>query len=330
MVVLFIWTSALGPLGVVARAQSPQSDPSQKPPAADPAALRTTYVLGPQDQVSLHVVDVPELSDKPQRIDSTGDLKLPMVGRVHVAGLTVEQLETEVTNRLKVFLLQPDVSVTVTEFRSQSVSILGAVGSPGIHQLETDKTLLEVLTKAGGASVDAGPIVRVSRRLDQGRIPLPEATDDAATGFSTVDIPLKPLLEATTPDKNIIIRPNDFLSVPRAELVYVIGEVGRVGPIPVTRGASVSIVEAISASGGMSRTAASSHARILRAIDGDQKRTEIPVDVKKIMQGRSNDVPLYAGDILVVPDSGSKRATTRAIEIAIQLGVMVGSYGLIR
>ncbi len=305
-------------------AQTPQA------PAAPAAANGSTYVLGPDDQIVIHALDVPDISDKPQRIDPNGDLRMPLLGRIHVTGMTVEQLEAEIVNRLKVTIKEPDVAVSVAEFRSQTVAVLGAVGQPGIRQLEGPKTLIEVLSLAGGPANDAGPTARITRRLDQGRIPLPDAVDNVETGFSAVEIPLKPLLEGRSPEKNILVRPNDLVSVPRAELVYVIGEVNRVGSVPVTRGTSVSIVEAISASGGMTRTAASKHARILRAIGGDQKRTEIPVDIQKIMQGRTADVPLLAGDILVVPDSGSKRATTRAIETAIQVGVMVGTYGIIR
>src|SRR5439155_6075013 len=161
---------------------------------------------------------------------------------------------------------------------------------------------------------DAGPIVRITRQLDRGRIPLPEAVDHADTGFSIVEIQLKPLMDASAPEKNILIRPNDIVSIPRAEVIYVVGQVNKIGAVPVSRGNSVSVVEAISASGGVSRTAASGGARILRLDAGGQKRTEIAVDISKIMAGRIDDVPLYAGDILVVPESKGKRATTRALE----------------
>jgi polysaccharide export outer membrane protein len=291
--------------------------------------LRTTYVIGHDDQILIHALDVPEISDKPQRIDSNGDVRLPIVGRIHVAGSTVEQVEAELVTRLKTFLKAPDVSVSVVEVRSEPVSVIGAVGSAGVRQLDGVKTLIEVLAIAGGPSADAGPIVRITRRLDQGRIPLPEAVDNVETGFSVVEIPLLPLLDAASPEKNIVIRPNDVISIPRARVVYVIGEVSRVGSVPVTRGDSVSVVEAIASAGGVLRTAAASGARILRLTQGSQTRTEIPVDVNKIMQGRSADVRLSVGDILVVPDSKGKRATTRAVEIAIQLGLLVGTYGLI-
>jgi polysaccharide export outer membrane protein len=297
---------------------------------SDDTAIRTSYVLGADDQLVIQVVDVPEISSKPQRIDPEGDLRLPMVGRIHAAGMTAEQLEAELTTRLKVYLQEPDVAVTVTEFHSQPVSIIGAVGSAGVHQLSGQKTLIEMLSLAGGASAEAGPSVRVTRRAEWGRIPLPEASLDATGAFSTVDIDLKALLNSTAPEKNIIVRPNDVISVARAELVYVIGEVGRAGPVPLSSGTSVSVMEALSASGGVLRTAKASQARILRRAGEGETRTEIGVDLAKIMQGKERDPLLVAGDILVVPDSTSKRAIPRLLEAALQAGIMVGTYGIVR
>ena len=294
------------------------------------AAIRSTYVLGTDDQLVIQVVDVPDINGKTQRIDPAGDLRLPMVGRVHAAGMTVEQLEAELTRRLKVYLHEPDVSVSVAEFHSQPVSVIGAVNTAGVHQLSGHKTLVEILSMAGGASADAGPNVRVTRRAEWGRIPLPEAMPDATGAYSTVDIDLKSLLNAVAPEKNIVIRPNDVISVPRAELVYVVGEVGKAGPVPISGGQSVSVLEAVSSSGGVLRSASPKHARILRKETRGDTRTEIAVDLSKIMQGKDKDIALVSGDILIVPDSRGKRATTRALEAALQAGVMIGTYGIVR
>ena len=297
--------------------------------AADVPA-RVSYVLGPGDLIVIHVLDAPDLSEKPQRLDQNGDLRLPMIGRVHAAGMTVEEFETELTKRLKVYLQEPDVSVSVTEAHSQPVSIIGAVSSSGLKQLEGRKTLVEVLSMAGGLSTDAGPAVRIARKLEQGRIPLPEAADDPSGGFSIVEIDTKALLEGRTPEKNIIILPNDLISIPRADAVYVIGEVGRPGPVLLNGGHSISVMEAVSSSGGTLRTAAAQKVRILRRVAGQDKRAEVNVDLQKIMNGKADDLTLAAGDILVIPDSSGKRATTRAIEAAIQMGTMIGTYGIIR
>ncbi len=172
--------------------------------------------------------------------------------------------------------------------------------------------------------------MRITRRLEWGRIPLPGAADDTTGGFSIAEVDLRSLLDARNPEQNIIIRPYDVISVPRAELVFVVGEVAKPGPLPLSGGPSISVLEAVSSTGGVLRSAAPRHARILRRIPGDQKRAEVTIDLKKIMQGKANDVPLSAGDILVIPDSSGKRVTARAIEVLIQTGTLIGMYGAVR
>lgn len=284
---------------------------------------RTTYILGPSDVVTVHALNAPDISDKPFRLDADGDVKLPMVGRIHAGGQTVEQLEAEITKRLKVYLEQPEVTVSIADFRSQPVSILGEVATPGVHQLEGQKTLLEILAVAGGLRPEAGSTVTITRRLEYGRIPVPGAADDPTHQFSIAEINLKSVMEAKKPAWNILIRPHDVLSVPRADVIYVIGEVARAGALPLHDGQSFSVLEAVSSSGGMLRTAAASHARILRPIPGTTKRTEVAVDVNRILAGQSDDVTLLAGDILVVPGSTGKRAVLRALETAIQTGTLI-------
>ena len=321
------------PLAARAAAPDPQSAPreaSQTPAEESNATPRTTYVLGPDDQIVIHAIDVPDISEKPQKLDREGDLRLPMVGRIHAAGMTVADLEAELTKRLKVYLQEPDVTVSVAESRSQPVSIIGAVATSGIKQLDGGKSLVEVLSMSGGLAADAGPTVRIARRLTQGRIPLPEAVDDPTGAFSIVDLDARALLEGRTPEKNIIVLPNDVVSVPRANLVYVIGEVTRPGPVVLSGEHSITVMEAVSSSGGVLRTANSSKVRILRRVAGQEQRAEVEVNLQKVMNGKANDVALAAGDILVIPDSSGKRVTTRAIEAALQLGMMVGTYGIIR
>jgi polysaccharide export outer membrane protein len=170
--------------------------------------------------------------------------------------------------------------------------------------------------------------VKITRRLEYGRIPLPGAVDDPTHQFSIAEVQLKSVLEAKNPEYNILIRPHDVISVPRAEMVYVIGEVGHAGALPLSEGDSLSVLEAVSSSGGMLRTAAVSHARILRPVPGQQKRSEVVVDFKKIMAGQSADIPLLAGDVLVVPGSTGKHAVYRALEAAVTAGTFIASYGV--
>src|SRR5579871_1871649 len=107
-----------------------------------------------------------------------------MVGRIHVSGLTVDQVENFLKDRLKKYFQDPEVFVYLTELRSQPISVLGAVNNPGVHQLEGHKTLFEVLSLAGGLRSDAGYSVKITRRKEWGKIPLPSAKDDSTGNFS--------------------------------------------------------------------------------------------------------------------------------------------------
>ena len=298
---------------------------ARKPPADD-------NVLSPDDQILIRAANVPDISEKPIRLDSTGYINMPMVGRVKAGGLTVQQLEAELTGRLKTYLETPEVAVSVMEVHSQPVSVIGEVATPGVQQVHGDKTLVEVLSMAGGPRQDAGPVIRITRRLEWGQVPLPGARNDATGNFSVAETPLKSLLDASNPETNILVRPDDVISVPRAEVttIYVVGEVGKPGPIVLTDTQTMSILQAISSSGGILHTAAARHSKILRPIMGGPRRAELPVDINRVFAGKENDVPLLAGDILLVPGSGAKRASTRALEGAIQAGTMIATYGAIR
>jgi polysaccharide export outer membrane protein len=269
------------------------------------------------------VLDVEEISDKPQRIDSRGNLSLPLVGRVAAAGSTVEELEKDLTGRLGRYLRDPQVTLTLAEVRSQPVSVLGAVNKPGVHQIENTKTLVEMLSLAGGLREDAGHTIKITRRAESGPIPLAGAQADSSGRFSVAEVNVREVIEARRPEDNIAIRPQDVISVPRAEMVYVIGEVEKSGGFVLEDRQSVSVLQALSLAGGLTDVAAIERARILRGgegeggseADGGGGRLEIAVDLKAIMAGKSPDVALEREDILFVPRSG-KRAASQAVKRA--------------
>ncbi len=162
-------------------------------------AAPANYVLGPDDLLTLSVPDLEEISNKTVRIDIRGDITLPIMGRVRAAGLTTEQLASEITVRLKRVLRDPEVVVSVVEFRSQPVSVLGAVNSPGVHQLEGHKTLYEVLSGAGGLRGDAGNTVTITRNLKWGAIPLPNAQDDSTGQYSVASVSSRSIMLGENP-----------------------------------------------------------------------------------------------------------------------------------
>ncbi len=289
-----------------------------QPPAAAPAI--GTYTLGTGDELVVRVLDFKEIDDKPILVDLAGDIAVPMAGRVHVAGMTIGQVEQELSRLLERYLQEPVVTVAVANYGSQPVSVLGAVATPGTRQIRGHKTLVELLAEVGGIKADAGNSIRITRRTDSGPLPLAGAVVDASGGFSVGEIGLKSLLEARDPSENIEIRPNDVVSVPRAELIYVVGAVRRSGGFPLNERESISVLQALAMAEGMERTASPRAARILRSSSTSEGRTEIAVDVRKVLSGQSKDTALLPNDILFIPSSAVKSATLRSIEAAIQLG----------
>jgi polysaccharide export outer membrane protein len=281
-------------------------------PADAPAAA---YRLGANDEVIVRVLDAEEIPEQPLRIDSRGFLNLPLAGRVVAAGRSVEELEAEIAARLGRYLHEPQVTVTLGAVRSQPVAVLGAVNRPGVQQIDSALTLVEMLSLAGGLREDAGHTIKITRRAEFGPLPLAGARAAASGRFSVAEVNVKEVLEARRPEDNIAIRPHDVISVPRAEMVYVIGEVEKSGGFVLEERQSVSVLQALSLAGGLTDVAAIAHSKILRGGGGEGERVEIAVDLKAIMAGKSPDVALEREDILFVPRSG-RRAAGQAVKKA--------------
>jgi polysaccharide export outer membrane protein len=295
------------------RLMAGQASPTEPP-------VPSTYVLGPDDGISFMGIGADEIANKQFRIDSAGDISLPMVGRLHAAGLTVRQFEESLNEHLSTYIREPHIVVAITEFRSQPISVLGAVRSPGTYQLQGRKTVVEMISLAGGFREDAGNTIKITRELEWGKIPLSNANIDPGQKFSVAEVRIKEILEARNPQENILMMPHDVITVPRGELVYVIGDVKKSGGFILTERSNMSVLQALSMAEGLGNTANSRHSKILRMESGHEQRTEIAVNLKKILDGTSNDVPLQAGDILFVPGSAAKKAGVRTLEAMIQAG----------
>jgi polysaccharide biosynthesis/export protein len=305
---------------VGAAAQVPSSPESAELKAKCGSQVHSTYLLGPDDQLEISGPELTELANKPVRVDGDGDIEVPLGGRIHVAGLTAQQTEQEVNKVLSTYIRHPQIVVSVAEVRSQPVSILGAVNAPGVHQVQGHKTLLEMLALAGGIRQDAGYSVRITRHLEWGCIPLPKAGLDASGRFSVAELNLKEIMEAKNPEENIQILPHDVISVPKAEMVYVIGEVRRSGGFVLGEHQSMSVLQALSLAEGLNGTADARHARILRLKRDADQREEMAVDVKDVLTNKKPDVALQGDDILFIPGSTGKKAALRALEAVIQTG----------
>jgi polysaccharide export outer membrane protein len=217
------------------------------------------------------------------------------------------------------------VAVSIVEYRSQPVSVIGSVTQAGVHQLEGRKTLIEILAKAGGLRPEAGNTIKITRRAEWGLIPLPSAVKDQSGRFSIAEVSLNGIMQATNPEENILILPNDVISVPRAELVYVIGEVKKPGGFILHERGTISGLQALAMAEGFTSTAAPQRALIIRQ-SADARRVEIPADLKDILRGKKSDVELLPDDILFIPTNVAKSAFVRTIQTAIQAATSAVIY----
>lgn len=314
----------------LAFAQSAESLPANSSPAVtlDAAPRMPGYLLGPDDQINIRALDAEEISDKPLRIGIDGTINLPLVGRLNAAGLRTEQLEAELEKRLKPYVKSPHVAVSVLEMRSQPVSVIGAVGTPGVHQLQGHKTLVEMLSMAGGLKQDAGYSVKISRRVERGPIPLPGAVQDATGQYYVGEVSVHGITDASNPAANIEILPDDVITVPQAEMVYVIGDVTRPGSIVLGGANRVSALQALAAAGGFTKTAKAKQARIMRVVPGSSTREEVKLDLQAALEGKVNDVAMQPQDILYVPNNLKKEVAMRTLEAAISSGPTAVIYRL--
>jgi polysaccharide export outer membrane protein len=299
----------------------PAPDSVRAAPAPEPG-----YVLGPDDQIIIHAFKAEEMSDKPVPIGPDGMISLPLVGNVRAAGLSVRELENELASRLTDYVQHPSVSITVSEYRSQPVSVLGDVNTPGVHELRGQTSLLRMLSLAGGLKPDAGYRIKIVRRAESGPIPLPGASSDSSGKFSVAELNIKELLDASRPQDDIVVKPYDVITVPRAQVVYVVGEVNKAGAFVLNERGSLSVLQAVSRAEGLKFSAKAHASRVLRPVPGSEQKTEIKIDVANILRGTAPDVPLYPDDVLFVPNNAAKSWGMRTIEAMINIGSGVAIY----
>lgn len=280
---------------------------------------RSHYILGPNDQIQVRSLHVPEMDGKPLRLDASGGIDLPLIGRVKAAGLTIDELRGRIREQLDEYIRDPQVSVEIVAFRSQSVTVMGAVKNPGVFYLERPTTLATVLSMAGGVSSEGADTVEVSRAKDCGS-PLPGGRPNESGRLSAA---LRVSASESPRAGDVLVCPDDILSVPRARLVYVLGEVKKPGGFLLRDGESISVLQALSLAEGPQRTAGTKHARLLHPAPGQGVRTEKDIDLAKILSGQAPDIPLAADDVLFVPNSAPRSAAMRALEAALQMGTGV-------
>jgi len=349
-----IWLSLVLLLsGPPSRAQNPQDEPASPDVQAiqNPAdnadtpegnaqgnsdqyfggALGPNYILGPADVIKIDILNVPELSKTTVRISNDGTISLPLIGRVPAAGLTADQLRQELEEKWgENYLQDPQVTVFVEQFKATPVSVIGAVEKPGLYPLTGRRTLVEMLSMAGGLgkknTAPAGHSVYVTRKSGFGNLRHVEGMNLVAP--DQVEIDLKRLLYSHDEALNVEIKPSDVISVSKADVIYVVGAVKQPGGFVMEDRDNISVMQAVAMAQGFYGSPAKKSARIIRRSQ-DGTKTEIPVNVGKIFKGHAPDVVLAANDILYIPDSTSKTATKRALDSGVGMAVTTISGVLI-
>ena len=261
-------------------------------------------VIGPDDTVTITALNVEEIS-KAWRVGADGALTLPMVGRISASGMSVEQLQAEISTRLKKFVKDPQVTLFVSDYRSHPVTVAGAVEKPGVIQVEGPISLFSVLVQAGGPK-DAGPTVTLTRQSENGPIRDPNAVVSRDGKYSTLELPLEDVIRGHGEASSVAVQPFDVVTVSdqkKPKMVFIAGEVNKPGAIELASQDTVSISKALAMAGGLTHVA-SAGKTVIRHIDPNGRETAFAfVNLKKIMSGKAKDLTLMDGDVVIIPSS---------------------------
>jgi polysaccharide export outer membrane protein len=277
--------------------------------------------IGPEDLIAVSVYDAPEFT-RTARVGSDGLIRLPMLRqRLQAEGLLPADLETVIAAALSAeqLMVDPVVAVTVVEYHSRPISVLGAVRNPVTFQAAGTLTLLDALTRAGGLSPEAGSEILVSRK---------QAGADPAPASQVERIPVRGLIDEADPALNLRLSGGEEIRVPEAGRVFVVGNVKKPGAYPIQDGADTGVLKMLALAEGLTPFS-SRTAYIYRRAENSPVRQEIPIPLKQIMQRKSGDVPLLANDILYIPDNSGQRTGVAVLEKIVGFGASTASGVLV-
>ena len=292
------------------------------------------YQVGPEDLLDIVVFGQDDLN-REVRVNGQGEITMPLVGVVKVAGLTPTRIEARLEKLYNAnYLVNPQITVTVKEYRHQGVAVTGAVAKPGTYEIIGPRTLLEVLSMAGGfinqgyptgGGAQAGDIVEVIRHQNAADL-AKEMRASLAKPFSpkteTMVINLHRLVSGKDPQLNIPIRNGDVVHMPFAGTAYVLGGVRKPGNVAVKENITVS--QAVAMAGGIDPILGTNNITIMRFNDRG-KPIRINTNLSDIIARNDPDIPLKDSDVVVVNESGLKKTL---YVIRTLLPIPSGSYGI--
>lgn len=285
---------------------------AQGTPVAESQPSAPPLAIGSGDLIDIGVFDSPELSAR-LRVDQNGDVQPPLLGTVHVQGLTAEQAANEIQERyIQAEILKPEsaqATVYIEEYANQGITVSGEVKTPGIYPAFGVRMLNDVITAAGGLTTLSASSAVITRRNDPDH--------PVTVAYNPQGLP------PVVPD--VQIDPGDTVLIPRAGIVYVLGAVNRAGGFVLDGRNTLTAEEAMALAGGEGHFAALRRAELVRTLQGGRKEM-ITVPLDRIFKGKAPDVAMQDGDILYVPTSNGKQAASQAITSALGIGSQVAIY----
>ena len=246
------------------------------------------YRIGPKDLLEITVYGLPE-NNQTVRVSEDGTITMSLLGRVEVSGLTAQELERKLASILdKQYTKDARVTVFIKEY--QKISVIGAVGRPGMYELVGPTTLLQVIAQAGGLTPQAMNDLFIYRQGKDGK-------------QTKIVIRLEDLMINGNQDLNIELQPKDVITIPVDQMlnVYVYGEVTRPGAVSYMSSKKITLLQAIAQAGGPKEWAKKSRIMIKRKDKKTGKEMKIPVNLKNMISGKVADIVLEEGDVVIVP-----------------------------
>ncbi len=258
----------------------------------------SALVLGPGDEVEVTVYGAPDLSGH-SRVSAEGNISMPLIGYVRIGGLSDSEAEGAIEAKLRQdnVLNNPQVSVYVKDYGSSGISVAGEVAKPGFYSILGPHRLFDVLQAAGGLTDKAANEVVISHRDQKDATTLSISKNPAEIAASNVDL-----------------KPGDTVVVPKAGIVYVLGEVTRPGGYVLNSTGGVTVLQVVAVAGGPTHVASAGKTRLLRRNgNGFQEQ---PINLKKLLRGKAHDVSVRNDDILFIPSSAIKEALNAGALVA--------------